>query len=704
MKRLLYFLIPAIALGTLITWRFVQNKHQQELQTQAANARKNAPPLVRVAPAVVRDILHEFVGVADVQSPFDVPIGAKVTGRLDYLQVRIGDPVKQGEVLARIDPSEVQAAVNQQQAAVAEAQYRLTQAQLTTNPTNVSVITQINQQQAGVTTAEANLNQTRQNYVSQVASAQSAVTDAQGRVDSAKSAINNAQAAVDSAQADLNDVTVRYNRTYDLYKQGFTAAQDVDDAKAQVLVEQSAVRGAKAQLASAQGALSSAQAELRSAQEQVRIVTTTSQANIASAQASVKQARAGLAYARSNVVQRPAYQANLDALRADVAANQAELRNLQAQLSDTILRSPVTGFVTARNVDPGVIISAGQPIVTIQVLRQVFVTTSVPESVRGDIQNGMQTRVDFDALPGRIFYGKVTQVNNAADPQTRLFLVQATLDNSQDLIKPGMFCRMTLVIGRTPHAIVVPHEAIQQGPNGPMVVVVDNNSVAHQHAVQTGDQDVTGIAITKGVQAGENVVILSGQTIRDGQKVRMDNQTMQVAGQPTILNTGGGAPISTGQPTGGGAAAPTYGTPTAPGTASANNTIPASTLPNTPTTSVPTPTITAPVLPSTTNTAGQGVQSPAYGTSSFAGPPAAPSSSTSSSSIFAPSTSTTTSGAGSAVGNSLYGGSTAPTAPTIEPSAGTATTGAGTGATTGGTTGSSGTTGTSGGAAAGTGH
>src|SRR5579884_2562314 len=378
MRRIIYFLIPALALGGLVIWRFLQNKHQQALQAQAASARRHAPPIVRVAPAIVRDIVHIFQGVGNVEAPFDVRVAPKVTGRLVYLQVREGAPVTRGEVLARLDASEIQAAINQQ------------------------------------------------------------------------------QAVVESAQASLVNAQVHYNRLYGLYKQGFTAAQDIDDARTQVNVQRSALKAARAQL-----------------------------------------------------------------------------RNLQAQLADTILRSPLNGFVTARFFDPGSVVAAGQPIVTVQAMRHVYVTSSVPEGVNRSIYVGMPAHADFDALPGRVFNGRVAQLNPAADPQSRQFLVRAVFDNPQNLIKPGMFGRLTIITRVTHNAVVVPHEA---------------------------------------VQPGEKVVILSAQPVRDGQIVRIDNGGMpvQLAGLPTVEGGGGGAsPSSAGPPSGGGANAPTYGSPSSAGGLSA---------------------------------------------------------------------------------------------------------------------------------------
>jgi len=408
MRRRLAIIIPAILLAVLVVWRLGVNQRDKSAQLQAASARKKAPANVQVATAQVRDIVHLFQGVAEVEAPADVRIAPKVTGRLDYLQVREGDRVTRGEVLARIDPSQVQALVNQQ------------------------------------------------------------------------------QAAVESARSNAINAQVKYNRYYSLYKQGFVAAQDVDDYRTQRDMQESALRAAEAQL-----------------------------------------------------------------------------RNAQSQLSDTILRSPVNGFVTARFFDPGSVVTAGQPIVTVQTIRNVFVTTSVPEGINRQVHEGMEATVTFDAIPGREFKGKVTQVNTSADPQSRQFLVRASLPNPQSLIRPGMFCRMTLVTKVTRNAVVVPHEALSKDPKsgGQVVTVIDAKLVAHKRPVTTGDSDLTGVQIVSGVQPGERVVVLSAQPVRDGQQVRIDQggQRRQPGGRggsPTVAGGGGGVGGMT--PPAGGPNAPTY--------------------------------------------------------------------------------------------------------------------------------------------------
>src|SRR5207249_2604403 len=128
-----------LILGALIGWRLHVKQIQVAAQNQQRAARSKAAPVVTVAVARLKDIVPTFETVGSVEAPLNVKIASKVTGRIDFLQVREGDRVTRGQVLARIDPSEIEAQVQQQQSALAEAQYRLTQAQITQAPTDVQV-------------------------------------------------------------------------------------------------------------------------------------------------------------------------------------------------------------------------------------------------------------------------------------------------------------------------------------------------------------------------------------------------------------------------------------------------------------------------------------------------------------------------------------------------------------------------------------
>src|SRR5437763_10485093 len=152
--------------------------------------------VVQVASVQHRVIIQTIQSVGNVESPYKIEISPKTAGRIMYLEVREGDPVTQGEVLLKIDPSDLQGAVVQQQASVAEARSRLAQAQITTNATDVGITSQIQQQVAGLASAQADYNQTLRNYDAQVA-------QAQAQVDAATQAVQSALAGVNKENATL---------------------------------------------------------------------------------------------------------------------------------------------------------------------------------------------------------------------------------------------------------------------------------------------------------------------------------------------------------------------------------------------------------------------------------------------------------------------------------------------------------------------
>lgn len=531
MKRILAIGIPAAILIALVIWRFtVKNAQVGELKG-AQSAQRRGGANVQLAPVVARDIVNSLDAVGSVDSPYNVKLSPKVAGRIDYLEVREGTPVTTGQVLVKIDPTQVQAQVLQAEAAVAEAQQRLAQAQLTQGATNVGISSTIRQQQAGVSSAQADYNQVQRNYDATVAQAQATVTDAQAKIDAAEAQVANARANLQAAQANLNNAQVKYNRVATLYHQGFIAAQDVDDARTQVDVQNGAVKVAQGQVDANQQALKSAQATYRSATNNLAIVRRKGVADIAASKAKLTQAKASLDVAAANRAQSPAYQANINALQSAVTAAQGQLRQAQSQLSDTILRSPIDGTVTARAADPGAIASPGTPVLTIQYLKWVYVTSSIPVEYSRVVAVGMPVTFTLDAVPGRTFSAPIAEVNPAADPQSRQFTIRLKIDNPTALLRPGMYARLTVVTSRVHAGAVVPREAVTKGQNGPTVTVVGSDMVAHVTPVTTGAEDPKGIEIKSGVAAGQRVVTLAYQPVKDGQKVREGGAGGQGGGQ-----------------------------------------------------------------------------------------------------------------------------------------------------------------------------
>lgn len=520
MKKWLLILLPLIVLVGLIGWRFHQKGLEMADQTGQQSKRMNAPASVELVSAQVRDIINTFEATGNVESIQNVQISPKIIGRIEYLQVREGDHVKQGQVLARLDRTQLEADVRAQRANLAEAKYRLAQAQLTQTTTDSSVTTQIRQQKANVASTKADLKQSETSKTALYESAKALVEDAQNKIDNAKALVANANAALKSAQANYSNATAKYERIQELSKQGFVSTQAVEDAKTTVSVQQAAVETAEGQVQAATASLNSTVTQKRNAEQQSEITRAKADADLEAAQAKLAQADAALDYAQANTKQSSAYRQSLEALRAGVEAAQASLDSSIAKTEDAVLHSPIDGVVTARNLDPGALASPNQPILTVQAMNKVWVAVAVPEDVCVRLQVNQPVQVVFDSLGQKPFPARIAQINPSADPDSRQFMVRAILDNKAKKFSAGMFARVSFVTGRAQHVVAVPREAVQQGKDGgSYVIVAGKDRKAEFKPVIVGASDTTWIAVTSGLDASAKVVTMSASPVRDGQKL-----------------------------------------------------------------------------------------------------------------------------------------------------------------------------------------
>lgn len=518
-------LLALLLLGGAIMWRLHINGAAAKAlqQTGGGSGRSGGagrgPTSVGTASATVRDIVHTFATTANIESPQTVKISPRVAEQILTITVQEGDPVRQGQILARLDDTQLAAAVRKEQALLAEGKAKLLQMQVTQNSVLTPLETQIRQNQAGVASSRANYSQVRESYTQQVAAADAAVADAQGKVASAQAGIANAQAGLSSAQANQDNDQTELTRETSLFQQGAVAKQDVDNARTTASVQNANVGVAQAQIKVAQAGLQSAVSELNAAQQQDKITRAKGPSDIEAARTAYVQAQAQLKNANANTDQRAAYRATVAGLQADVLSTQADLATAQAQLAETIIRSPIDGFVSSRLADPGTLASPGTPLLNLQALRTVWVNIPVPQEQIGEVASGQTASVTVDTLPGHTFTGRIFEIDPSADPVSRDFTVRVSLANSSGALKPGMYARVTLVTQHVHGAVVVPREAIQKDDAGTFVWTLAADSTVHRQAVVTGASDDNGIAVTSGLQASQKVVTVNTARLKDGAAV-----------------------------------------------------------------------------------------------------------------------------------------------------------------------------------------
>ncbi|RYG20977.1 efflux RND transporter periplasmic adaptor subunit, partial [bacterium] len=331
-----------------------------------------------------------------------------------------------------------------------------------------------------------------------------------------------------AARANLNAAQVRFERTNNLFKQGFIAAQDVDDARAQAESARGQVRVAQQAGAAARAEVARANAQRAAAQAQVVVAQRETQGAIATAEADVRAARASLESALANRAQKPANRRNLEALQASVRAAQGQLNQAEAQRANTVLTTPIDGVVTARSADPGTLAQPGTAVLTVQSIKRMFVEASYPVELSSQIQPGATANVTFDAVPNRKFVGRIADLNRAADPSSRQFTVRVLLENPNEVLRPGMFGRVRIVTGRKLPSVTIPLIALSETQDGPATVsVVGKDDSVEVRPVEVGIRDEDSVEILSGVKAGERVVTTRGRDLRDGANVRVTSPNAQ---------------------------------------------------------------------------------------------------------------------------------------------------------------------------------
>lgn len=202
------------------------------------------------------------------------------------------------------------------------------------------------------------------------------------------------------------------------------------------------------------------------------------------------------------------------------ALAQAE-RTLKNAKENTVLTSPISGVVTARNYDPGDM-AANMPIVTVARVKPVKLVINVTENDYPKIHKGMTATVKFDTYGDEEFTGMVSTVMPTVDAASRTFGVEILLANADSKVLPGMFGRVSLNLG-TENRVVVPDKAVikQQGSGNQYVYVYNPDGTVSYNQVKLGQRLGAEYELVSGVESGAQVVVSGQSKLANGSKVEI---------------------------------------------------------------------------------------------------------------------------------------------------------------------------------------
>jgi len=256
------------------------------------------------------------------------------------------------------------------------------------------------------------------------------------------------------------------------------------------------------------------------------------EALLRSATAEAQLARTDLERSRDLAMRKVVSSAELDSAQSKFTRLNAVVDQMRSNIAKKTLIAPFDGQLGIRQVNVGQMINAGQQVVPLTSLDPVFADFALPQQYLGQLTPGLEVHVTTDALPGRVFDGKVTAINSMVDSSTRNITVQATLDNADHALRPGMFAKAEVILPEKHKALVVPGSAISYAPFGDSVFVIEKkkdektgmeSQMIRQQFVRVGEGRGDLVAITQGLKAGETIVSTGVFKLRNGMTVTINN-------------------------------------------------------------------------------------------------------------------------------------------------------------------------------------
>ena len=227
--------------------------------------------------------------------------------------------------------------------------------------------------------------------------------------------------------------------------------------------------------------------------------------------------------------------AQLDLARAQVEQSKARLDELRINLANTVISSPVDGFVGKRYLDPGASVSPNAPVASIVDIHIVRMVVNVVEKDVKRLRIGMDAQVQVDAFPNEKFTGRVSRIAPVFDPQTRTAEMEIEVPNTTFRLKPGMYARVDLTVAQREAALTVPRNAVVD-VNGKIGVFVAASAPAGRGDAQpaggaapalaaqfvpvvTGIRDEDKVEISAGIQEGARVITTGAMGLKDGDRI-----------------------------------------------------------------------------------------------------------------------------------------------------------------------------------------
>lgn len=254
----------------------------------------------------------------------------------------------------------------------------------------------------------------------------------------------------------------------------------------------------------------------------------TEQAQLRAAEASAQLAQVNLKRSRELLDSRTISRSEFDRAEATAAETEAQLSQIKAALDKKRIHAPFTGTLGIRLVDIGEYLSPGVAIASLQQLNPIYADFNLPQKQLLAAAAGYPVEVAIDSYPGTVFRGSVEALSSELDERTRTVRVRAVLQNDEQKLRPGMFGSVAVVQPQPLQVVAVPSTAIYYQAYGNSLFVIKptadgSGKTVEQRFVKLGKSQGDFVAITEGLEPGEEVATAGVFKLSNGRGVVVDN-------------------------------------------------------------------------------------------------------------------------------------------------------------------------------------
>ena len=236
--------------------------------------------------------------------------------------------------------------------------------------------------------------------------------------------------------------------------------------------------------------------------------------------------------------------AELDAAESTLKAGVANADALRSTIAKKNISAPFAGQLGYRQIYLGQFVDKGKALISVQSLSPLVGNFTLPQQELARLKTGMTVRLTLDTYPGKHFDGVLSTINPDLDPVTHSLGLQATFDNSEQLLRAGMFARFAVQLPGDEKVLAVPATSILSAPYGDSVYVIEPTTngagglVVRQQIIRTGRAYGDFVSVQKGLKPGDRVVNAGLFKLRNGMSVVENNELKpKAAAQPRPPNS-----------------------------------------------------------------------------------------------------------------------------------------------------------------------